>query len=353
MSQSNAQRFDEADEPQQRPGRRPEHTAKVGNVEIAVWKNRGTNGDFYTASSPVIRYKDGATGEIKDGSSYGQLDLLALRKPRAKPAPRFASFQKAVAKAVKSPPRELAQKGRRATGGPFFALLIAAEKSCKIRSMPDDIPSDVHAMREETPHQGQTSLPIHLLLFRQPLSLRFLPTSQERALCAPERWRTPHRVRYQDGHDFPPQGSALVLKPPYTDRMSERSELLKAMAAAYALGDRAIPCGPEAQRNPVTQGLDRPAKALASLARYAVTNPQDPMQLASTGSPRSASNSDTCSYANGYRKYQRTAGMITCLGYCRPSNGLASVIGTASHPTKSPTHNFAMEPAVVRKEEHA
>ena len=47
-------------------------------MEIAGWKNQGANGDFYTTSAPVIRYKDGATGEFKDGSSYGQLDLLAL-----------------------------------------------------------------------------------------------------------------------------------------------------------------------------------------------------------------------------------------------------------------------------------
>jgi hypothetical protein len=74
---ANAQRADEAND-QQRAGRRPEHTAKVGNVEIAVWKNQGANGDSYTASSPVIRYKDGTSGEFEDGSNYGQLDLLAL-----------------------------------------------------------------------------------------------------------------------------------------------------------------------------------------------------------------------------------------------------------------------------------
>jgi hypothetical protein len=79
MAQGNAQRSDEGDEqqPEQRSGRRPEHTAKVGNVEIAVWKNHGANGDFYTASPPRIQYKD-ANGEFKDSSSYGQLDLLAL-----------------------------------------------------------------------------------------------------------------------------------------------------------------------------------------------------------------------------------------------------------------------------------
>src|ERR1700744_4556379 len=61
-------------------------------------------------------------------------------------------------------------------------------------------------------------------------------------------------------------------------------------------------------------------------------------------SPRSASSSDTCSYANGYRKYQRTAVTSTSPGYCRPLNGLAAVIGTASYPTKSLSPNFAMEP---------
>jgi len=55
----------------------PAHTARVGNVEIAIWRNQGANGDFYTASAPKIRYRD-EMGEWKDGSSYGGLDLLAL-----------------------------------------------------------------------------------------------------------------------------------------------------------------------------------------------------------------------------------------------------------------------------------
>ena len=76
MPQSNLQTAEENNE-QPSSARRPEYTAKVGNVEVAVWKNHGQNGDFYTASSPVIRYKDDK-GEDKDGSSYGALDLLAL-----------------------------------------------------------------------------------------------------------------------------------------------------------------------------------------------------------------------------------------------------------------------------------
>jgi hypothetical protein len=93
MSQSNAARSDDADE-QPRTGRRPEHTAKVGNVEIAVWKNQGANGDFFTASSPVIRYKDGTSGEFKDGSSYGQLDLLALAEAAREASAKIRELSK-------------------------------------------------------------------------------------------------------------------------------------------------------------------------------------------------------------------------------------------------------------------
>jgi hypothetical protein len=75
MAHSNAQRADAPDESQS-AARRPVDTARVGNVEIAVWRNQGSGGEFYTASSPTIRYKEG--DQWKDGSSYGQLDLLAL-----------------------------------------------------------------------------------------------------------------------------------------------------------------------------------------------------------------------------------------------------------------------------------
>ena len=59
--------------------------------------------------------------------------------------------------------------------------------------------------------------------------------------------------------------------------MSERSELLKAMAAAHALGDRAIPYNRDQQLNPVTTDLNDPAAALADLARYAAFHPDEPM----------------------------------------------------------------------------
>jgi hypothetical protein len=79
MAQSNAQRTEPASEPAgepSAPGRRPEFTVRVGNVEIAGWRNKGANGEFFTTSAPTIRYKDGE--EWKDGSGYGMLDLLAL-----------------------------------------------------------------------------------------------------------------------------------------------------------------------------------------------------------------------------------------------------------------------------------
>jgi len=74
MTQSNSQGPESDDAPT--PGRRPESTVRVGNVEIAVWRNNGSNGEFYSASAPQIRYKEGE--QWKDGSSYGTLDLLAL-----------------------------------------------------------------------------------------------------------------------------------------------------------------------------------------------------------------------------------------------------------------------------------
>ena len=85
MAQSNVQRA-EVGEEQPRSARRPEFTVRVGNVEIAGWKNQGSSGEFYTTSAPTIRYKEGE--QWKDGSSYGALDLLALAE-----AAREASAQ--------------------------------------------------------------------------------------------------------------------------------------------------------------------------------------------------------------------------------------------------------------------
>ena len=69
---------DEVEEQQGSLTRRPVDTARVGNVEIAIWRNTGANGFFHTASAPVIRYKDEKTSEWKESHSYGAVDLLAL-----------------------------------------------------------------------------------------------------------------------------------------------------------------------------------------------------------------------------------------------------------------------------------
>jgi hypothetical protein len=92
MSQSNTARVpSEEGEESQRTARRPEHTARVGKVEIAVWKNQGANGEFFTASSPVIRYKD---------DYYSKIALSTQN-----PDPELTSWQKAaeIAKNLSSP----------------------------------------------------------------------------------------------------------------------------------------------------------------------------------------------------------------------------------------------------------
>jgi hypothetical protein len=98
MSQSTAQRVEEGgEEGQPASARRPEYTARVGNVEIPVWKNQGTSGEFYSASSPTIRYKDGE--EWKDGSSYGVLDLLALSETAREASAKIRELSRGRARA--------------------------------------------------------------------------------------------------------------------------------------------------------------------------------------------------------------------------------------------------------------
>ena len=57
---------EESGEQQGSAPRRPVDTARVGNVEIAIWRNHGVNGGYYTASAPTIRYKDEKSGEWKE-----------------------------------------------------------------------------------------------------------------------------------------------------------------------------------------------------------------------------------------------------------------------------------------------
>lgn len=89
-----AQRVEAAGEEEQPATRRPVDTAKHGNVEIAVWRNTGSKGDFYSASSPTIRYRDEA-GEFKEGSNFGRHDLLDLAEAAREAATKIRDLQKA------------------------------------------------------------------------------------------------------------------------------------------------------------------------------------------------------------------------------------------------------------------
>lgn len=73
--------------------RRPADSARHGNVEIAIWRNTGEKGDFYSASAPTIRYRDGE--EWKDGSNFGRHDLLDLAEAAREAATKIRDLQKA------------------------------------------------------------------------------------------------------------------------------------------------------------------------------------------------------------------------------------------------------------------
>ena len=82
------------DEEEQKPfATRPADTVRHGNVEIAIWRNEGAKGEFYSASSPTIRYKDEA-GEWKDGSNFGRHDLLDLAEAAHEAATKLRDLQK-------------------------------------------------------------------------------------------------------------------------------------------------------------------------------------------------------------------------------------------------------------------
>jgi hypothetical protein len=89
---SQAQRADNENQSESTT-RRPIDTARHGNVEIAIWRNPSSKGDFYSASSPTIRYKDEA-GQWKDGSSFGRHDLLDLAEAAREAATKIRDRQK-------------------------------------------------------------------------------------------------------------------------------------------------------------------------------------------------------------------------------------------------------------------
>jgi hypothetical protein len=87
-----AQRADNENEAESAT-RRTVDTARHGNVEIAIWRNTSAKGDFYSASTPTIRYKDDA-GEWKDGSNFGRHDLLDLAEAAREAATKIRDLQK-------------------------------------------------------------------------------------------------------------------------------------------------------------------------------------------------------------------------------------------------------------------
>ena len=88
-----AQRVDPNEEAQS-SARRPADTARHGNVEIAIWRNAGAKGEFYSASTPTIRYKDEA-GQWQDGTNFGRHDLLDLAETAREAATKIRDLQKA------------------------------------------------------------------------------------------------------------------------------------------------------------------------------------------------------------------------------------------------------------------
>lgn len=71
---------------------RPVHTVRHGNVEIAIWKNQGSNGEFFSASTPITRFHDGE--EWQEGGSFGRHDLLDLAEAAREAATKLRDLQK-------------------------------------------------------------------------------------------------------------------------------------------------------------------------------------------------------------------------------------------------------------------
>lgn len=97
MAQASAQRAETQTDEASSATRRPVENIRHGNVEIAIWKNTGAKGDFYSASAPTIRYKEGE--EWKEGSSFGRHDLLDLAEAAREAATKIRDRQQARSQA--------------------------------------------------------------------------------------------------------------------------------------------------------------------------------------------------------------------------------------------------------------
>jgi hypothetical protein len=66
-----------SDTPTTDKARKPAHKLRDGAIEVAVWRNEGEKGPWFSVTHRRS-YKQGE--EWKDSDSYGQDDLLVLAK---------------------------------------------------------------------------------------------------------------------------------------------------------------------------------------------------------------------------------------------------------------------------------
>lgn len=53
----------------------PETVLRDGFLKVTIWRNKGDNGDYFTASPAKTYEKD---GELSDGNSYTDIDMLRM-----------------------------------------------------------------------------------------------------------------------------------------------------------------------------------------------------------------------------------------------------------------------------------
>lgn len=92
MSGTQARAFQNENQ-QKGNSQQPVDRIKVGTVEIPIWRNEGSGGEFFKAGSPQVSYKD-VNGNFQDGKNYGVMDLLALSKAADMAAERVMELQK-------------------------------------------------------------------------------------------------------------------------------------------------------------------------------------------------------------------------------------------------------------------
>src|SRR5262245_2751173 len=59
---------------------KPVETIRVGSVKIAIWKNEGEDGPYYTAGQPEVSYRDKGTDKWHTSKSLSGRDLVNTAK---------------------------------------------------------------------------------------------------------------------------------------------------------------------------------------------------------------------------------------------------------------------------------